>query len=67
MEFRAEFFNFFDHVNLANPISNFNAIMGTGGTINTATGQVINAGSFGRTISASNNPRLIQFALRLKF
>jgi Carboxypeptidase regulatory-like domain/TonB dependent receptor len=67
VEFRAEFFNFFNHVNLANPISNFNAIIGTGGTINTATGQVITAGSFGRAISASNNPRLIQFALKLNF
>jgi Carboxypeptidase regulatory-like domain/TonB dependent receptor len=65
VDFRAEFFNFFNHVNLANPISNFNAVGGTG--FNPVTGQVINAGNFGRTISTSNNPRLIQFTLKLNF
>ena len=67
IEFRAEFFNLFNQVNLANPISNFNAVSGTGGAINPTSGQVINAGNFGRTISTSNNPRLIQFTLRLNF
>jgi hypothetical protein len=67
MEFRTEFFNVFNHVNLANPISNFNAVAGTGGAINAATGQVINAGNFGRPVSTSNNPRLIQFTLKLNF
>jgi hypothetical protein len=31
------------------------------------TGQLINPGDFGRITSTSNNPRLIQFALKLNF
>jgi hypothetical protein len=67
IEFRSEFFNLINQVNLANPISDFNAILGSGGSIDATTGQVINPGSFGRIISTSNNPRLIQFALRYNF
>ena len=64
IEFRAEFFNLFNQVNFANPISNLNAIPAT--SFN-ATGQIINPGDFGRIISTSNNPRIIQFALKFNF
>src|SRR5262245_40030947 len=67
VEFRSEFFNLFNHVNFANPISNLNAITSSGGGINPATGQIINPGDFGRITATSNNPRLIQFALKLSF
>jgi hypothetical protein len=67
IEFRAEFFNLFNHVNFANPISNLNAVSSSGGAINANTGQIINPGDFGRITSTSNNPRLIQFALKLSF
>ena len=60
LEFRAEFFNLFNQVNFANPISNLNAIPAT--SFN-PTGQIINPGDFGRIISTSNNPRIIQFAV----
>jgi hypothetical protein len=50
LEFRTEFFNLFNHVNLANPLSDFNA-----GT------------SFGKITAASNNPRIIQLALKFTF
>jgi hypothetical protein len=50
IEFRTEFFNLFNHVNLANPLSDFNA-----GT------------SFGKITAASNNPRIIQFALKFNY
>ena len=63
IEFRIEFFNLFNHVNFANPISNLNAV----GSIDPNTGQIINPGDFGRIVSTSNNPRLIQFALELNF
>lgn len=65
LELRAEFFNLFNHVNFANPISNFNAA----GGINSNNGQIMpdNAGDFGRIISTSNNPRLIQFVAKLNF
>src|SRR5205807_6240706 len=33
IEFRAEFFNLFNHVNFANPISNLNAFASSGGSI----------------------------------
>jgi hypothetical protein len=50
VEFRTDFFNLFNHVNYANPLSDLNA-----------------GASFGKIISASSNPRLVQFALKLKF
>ena len=66
LEFRAEFFNLFNHVNFANPISNFNAVPST--SINPNTGQITgDAGDFGRITAASNNPRLIQFAIKVNF
>lgn len=66
-EFRAELFNLFNHPNLANPISNLNALVASGGSIDAATGQVVNAGPFGRIISTNNNPRIIQFGLKFSF
>ena len=65
IEFRAEFFNLFNQVNLAIPISSFNAI--PVGGFDATTGQVINPGSFGQITSTSSNQRLIQFALKFNF
>ena len=66
IEFRAEFFNLLNQVNFANPISNFNAVPPT--SIDPNTGQISgNPGDFGRINSTSNNPRLIQFAVKLNF
>jgi hypothetical protein len=62
VEFRAEFFNLLNQVNLANPMSDLN-----GGTIDSSTGRLINPGSFGRVTSTSSNPRIIQFAAKLHF
>jgi hypothetical protein len=62
VEFRAEFFNLFNQVNLSNPISNLNSA-----SINPSTGQIIDPGDFGRITSTSNNPRLIQLAVKLNF
>ena len=63
-EFRAEFFNLFNHQDFANPISNLSALFASGGSIAPTTGQVLNPGNFGRIISTSNNSRIVQFALR---
>ncbi len=66
IEFRAEFLNLFNHVNLANPISNFNAVPSS--SIDPNTGRInADPGDFGRIVSTSNNPRLIQFALKFNF
>jgi outer membrane receptor protein involved in Fe transport len=67
VELRAEFFNLFNHVNFANPISNLNAVTSSGGSIDPNTGRIIQPGDFGRITSTSNNPRLIQFAVKLNF
>jgi hypothetical protein len=67
VELRAEFFNLLNHVNFANPISNFNAFASSGGSIDSNTGRIINPGDFGRIISTSNNPRIIQFAVKFGF
>jgi hypothetical protein len=50
IELRADFFNLFNNVNYANPISNLAA-----------------AGDFGKIISTSNNPRIIQLGLKFNF
>jgi hypothetical protein len=66
IELRAEFFNLFNQVNLSNPISDFNAVSATG-SFDSNTGRIINPGDFGRIISTSNNPRLIQFAVKVNY
>ncbi|MBC7797632.1 MAG: TonB-dependent receptor, partial [Pyrinomonadaceae bacterium] len=60
-EFRSEFFNIFNRVNYANPVSNI-ALATTD-----ATGRIINPGTFGQIISASTGPRVIQFGFKLNF
>ena len=67
IEFRAEFFNLFNHVNFDNPISNLNAITSSGGSIDANTGRIINPGDFGRILATSNNPRLVEFAVKFSF
>ncbi|HLN99198.1 MAG TPA: TonB-dependent receptor [Pyrinomonadaceae bacterium] len=66
IEFRAELFNLFNHVNFANPISNLNAVVSSG-NLDPNTGQIIEPGDFGRITSTSNNPRFIQLAVKFNF
>lgn len=67
IEFRAEFFNLLNHVNFDLPISNLNVITSSGGSIDANTGRIINPGDFGRIVATSNNPRLIQLAIKFNF
>ena len=67
LELRAEFFNLFNQVNFANPISDLSAVESTGGAINRTSGAIVESGDFGRVISTSNNPRLVQLALKISF
>ena len=62
VEFRADFFNLFNQVNFDTPRSDLNAAI-----VNPTTGLIIDPGDFGRITSTSNNPRLIQFALKFNF
>ncbi|HEY1338374.1 MAG TPA: hypothetical protein VGF59_12730, partial [Bryobacteraceae bacterium] len=66
IEVRAEFFNVFNWVNYANPLSDFNGITSSAGSIDSS-GRVIYPGDFGRVISTSNNPRIIQLAIKVNF
>ncbi len=63
IEFRAEFFNLFNHANFLNPgVVN----EGDGVTFNATTGNNINSSQFGQ-ITSTYDPRIIQLALRLTF
>jgi hypothetical protein len=66
IELRADFFNLFNQVNLANPISDLNAVIATG-SLDPNTGRITNPGDFGRITSTSNNPRMVQFAIKVNF
>jgi hypothetical protein len=59
--------NLLNHVNFDLPISNLNVITSSGGSIDANTGRIISPGDFGRIVDTSNNPRLIQFAVKLSF
>ena len=63
LEFRAEFFNIFNHTNFTNPnvINNGNGTFSGG-----APGTNINSPRFGQ-ITSTFDPRIIQLALRLSF
>jgi Carboxypeptidase regulatory-like domain/TonB-dependent Receptor Plug Domain len=63
IEFRAEFFNLFNHANFLNPnvVNNGDGTLAAG-----APGTNINSGSFG-LITGTYDPRIIQLALRLSF
>jgi hypothetical protein len=67
IELGADFFNLFNHVNLANPISDLNAVTSSGGSLDQNTGRILNGGTFGRIISTSNNPRIVQLSLKFNF
>ena len=63
LEFRAEFFNIFNHVNFLSPNST-NA--GNGAYASGASGTNINSSLFGQ-ITSTYDPRIIQLAMRLTF
>ena len=64
LEFRAEFFNIFNHANFQNP-----GINGSGNDISNAAqfGQTTATGIVGPNAIIDPQPRIIQFALRLSF
>ena len=56
LDFRAEFFNLFNHAQFALPNSDISTKFG-----------FPNSGSFGKINETVNDARLVQFALKLKF
>jgi hypothetical protein len=67
LQFRVEFFNLLNEENLANPISNLNAVLSSGGSLDPNTGAVISGGNFGRIVSSSANPRIVQLSVSFRF
>ncbi len=66
IDLRAEAFNLVNNVNFANPVSNFGATA-NGGVIDNTTGQITALGNFGKIISTSSNPRIVQLVLKYNF
>ena len=67
LEFRADFFNLFNHANRNNPVSDISTVLATGGRVDETTGRVLSPGDFGRIIGVSSGPRIIQLALKFSF
>ena len=67
LELRADIFNVLNHANRDNPISNIGTVTATGGSIDPTTGQILSPGDFGRIVSFSSSPRIVQLALKFKF
>jgi hypothetical protein len=64
MQFRAEFFNVLNHPNFNAPGFGGNGVVSIGGSTNYTSG---NFGEIGATRDNPNDPRQIQFALKLYY
>lgn len=60
LEFRTEFFNAFNQVNFANPVSSGAPALVNGALVTTNP-------NFGRILATSTGPRIVQFALKFQF
>jgi len=67
LQFRADFFNLFNHANRNNPISDISTVLATGGSVDPVTGRILSPGDFGRIFGVSSSPRIIQLALKFSF
>jgi hypothetical protein len=62
LNFRAEFFNLWNHAQFGLPVNDLAVA-----SLNPADGTIQNSNGFGAANSTVNNPRLVQFALKLTF
>ena len=68
LQFRAEFFNLFNHPQFGSPVNDINQnVIPTNNPPGPNGYALTSSGSFGAVNSTVNNPRLIQLALRLSF
>jgi len=67
LDFRADFFNVFNHANRNNPISDIRAVTDTDNAVDPGTGHILIPGDFGRILGFSSSPRIIQFCLKFNF
>ena len=61
LNFRAEFFNLFNHAQFGMPVNDVALVTAS------STGVIQSANGFGAVNSTVNNPRLVQLALKLSF
>lgn len=67
VEFRSDFFNFLNHANRDNPVSDISVVSATGGQMDPTTGRIISPGDFGRILGYSSSPRIIQLSVKMSF
>ena len=65
LQFRADFFNLFNHTNFALPVRDMSDA--SFGKIRQTLGSAIQSGASGTTAGPMGGPRLIQLSLRLQF
>ena len=67
LRIRVDAFNVLNRANRAGPVSDLAAAAATGGSLDPNTGRVISGGNFGRIISNSSNPRILQVSIHFDF
>ncbi len=67
LNFRAEFFNLFNHAQFGSPVSDISLATPDQVVTDPTPGKIISPNGFGAINSTVNNPRLIQLALKLSF
>jgi hypothetical protein len=65
LEFRADFFNLFNHPSRNNPVSDISTVAATVGSVDPVTGRILSPGDFGHIFGVGSSPRIIQLPSNL--